>query len=343
MTFVEARHMKLTLCSTSVICLSLLGACARQPSDRGGVPKVAVRMGNDVITVDELDKRIAPELFELRSQAMRAVLVDRLLQREAKQRGVDLTRLHEQEVEVKVPVPSSAEASAAVAEWVAAGQITPEEATRLTPAPAAERLRSMRIAQAEEAFYDRLMKQNAVQIDFNALGKPDLQLAANGPTLGPADAPIKIIEFADLSQPFTSMWQPTLEQLIARHGGRVQVRFKQKPSAPNSDGARLAEGALCADDQGRYWDFRRALLKDVKTKDDAGMRAAAAAAKVDVPAFERCLQTGAKKATVAQNATEAARNRLQGEPVLSINGIILSGVQDLATVERLLRIESGVL
>lgn len=335
--------MKLTLCSTFVISLSLLGSCARQPSDRRGVTRAAVRMGNDVITVDELDKRIAPELFELRSQAMRAVLVDRLLRREAEKRGVDLARLHEQEIEAKVSVPSSSEASAAVDEWVAAGQITPEEATRLTPALAAERLRSMRVAQAEETFYDWLMKDNAVQIDFNALGKPDLQLAANGPTVGPANAPVTIVEFADLSQPFTSMWQPTLEKLIARHGDRVQFRFKQKPSAPNSDGARLAEGALCADDQGRYWDFRKALLKDVKTKDDAGMRAAAAAAKLDVPAFDRCLQTGAKKATVAQNATEAVRNRLQGEPVLSINGIILSGVQDLATVERLLRIEHGVL
>jgi protein-disulfide isomerase len=335
--------MKPTLCSIALICLSLLGACTRRSSDQRGGAKVAVRVGDEVITVDDLDKRIAPELFELRSQAMRALLVDRLLRREAKQRGVDLTRLHAQEVDSKVATPSAAEATAAVAEWVDAGRVTAEEATRLTPELAAERLRSMRIAQAEEAFYDRLMTENAVRVDFNALGKPDLQLAANGPTLGPADAPLTIVEFADLSQPFTSMWQATLEQLVARHGGRVQFRFKQKPSAPDSNGARLAEAALCADDQGRYWEFRKALLKDAKTKDDAGTRAAAAAAKLDVPAFARCLDTGAKKAAVAQNVTEAARNRLQGEPVLSINGIVLSGVQDLATVERLLRIESGVL
>jgi len=335
--------MKRTLCATSLIGLALLGACVKKPAVDAGAAKVAVRIGDEIITVAELDKRIAGELFELRSQAMHAVLIDRLLRREGARRGVDLVRLHEQEVDSKVPTPTPAEAAAVVSQWVDDGRLTPAEATHMTPALAAERLRSMRLTQAEEAFYDRLMKEAAVQVDFNALGKPDLQLALDGPTLGPAEAPLKIVEFADLSQSFTSQWQPTLEQLVTRYAGRVQFRFKQKPSAPDSDGARLAEAALCADEQGHYWEFRKALFARGNKRDAGGTRTAAVTAKLDVPAFERCVGSGAKKATVAQNATEAARNRLQGDPVLSINGIILSGAQDLATVERLLRIESGVL
>ena len=317
--------------------------CAKRSPSRAGGAKVALRLGDEAITVDDIDRRIAPELFELRSQAMRAVLVDRLLQREAQRRSIDLAQLRRLEVEAKVPLPSEAEAMAAVADWVKAGRLKPDEAATIAPSLAAERLHSVRIEQAEEAFYDQLMKQDAVKVDFAALGKPDLDITLDGPTLGPADAPLRIVEFADLAVPFTGIWQTTLEQLVAKYEGKIQFRFKQKPSAPDSDGAKLAEGALCADDQGRYWDFRKALLGNKGITGAAALAPAAAAAKLDAGAFERCLAAGDKKAMVAGNAREAARNRLTGDPVIAVNGILLSGAQDLATIERLLRLESEAL
>jgi len=319
------------------------GGCDTRGRGRPGGPKVALRIGDENITVDEIDRRIGPELFELRSQAMRAVLVDRLLHREAKRRGVDLRELRRVEIEQNVPMPSDAEAMAALADWVKTERLKPEEAATMNASVAAERLRSLRLEQAEEAFYDRLMKDFSVKVDFAALGKPDLDVALDGPTLGPADAPLRIIEFADLSAPFTGAWQSTLEQLVSRYQGKVQFRFKQKPTNPDSEGAKLAEGALCADEQGRYWEFRKALLATKGTAGVATMASAAVAAKLDPAAFDKCLSSGSKKALVASNAREAARNRLSGDPVVSINGILLSGAQDLATIERLLRLESDVL
>lgn len=331
--------------------LSLAGAlaaagCARRSEPLAGAAapsKVAIRMGDEVITVDEIDKRIATELFELRSTAMRSMLVDRLLQRESQRRGVDLATMHRQEIEAQVAAPSDDEGAKALAEWVAAGRLKPEDAARMSPGQAAERLRSVRLNQAEEAFYDRLMKEQSVRVDFGALGKPALELAMDGPTLGPASAPLKIVEFADLSKPPTSIWQGTLEKLVDKYQARVQFRFKQKPSAPDSDGAKLAEAALCADDQGHYWDFRKALFKNKEASAEATLLPSAKAAGLNVETFQACVSSGAKKSIVASNAREAAQNRIEGEPVLSINGILVSGAQDLATVERLLRLESGVL
>lgn len=330
-----------------LLALSTVTACnKRHPGVPDGKPdgtRAAVRIGDEAITVGEIDKRIAPELFELRSSALRAVLVERLVKREAKRRGVGLEALRQQEVEAKVPMPSHAEGATALAEWVAAGRVKPEEAARMSPTLAAERLRSLLMSKAEEAFYDRMLEDDAVQIDFGALGKPELRMALDGPTLGSDDASIKVVEFADLSQSFTSMWQPTLEQLVAKYQGRVQFRFKQKTEGPETEGAKLAEGALCADEQGRYWEFRKALFKDKGKVGAASMGPAATAANLDVAAFQRCLAAGNKKTIVSGNAREAVLNRLAGEPVVSINGILLSGAQDLATVERLLRFELGVL
>jgi protein-disulfide isomerase len=339
--------MKFSWHSRSLVWMLALGAlgaaCAKRTPDASTTKRAAVRIGDDTISVDEIDKRIAPELFELRSQAMRAVLVDRLLQREARRRGVDLNQLRQLEIDAKVPMPTDAEGLSALAQWVTDGRLKPEEAARMTPALAADRLRSLRMNEAEEAYYDRLMKESAVKIDFAALGKPELKIALDGPTLGPDDAAIKIVEFADLSQSFTSSWQPTLEKLVDKYQARVQFRFKQKPSGPDTDGAKLAEGALCAGDQGHYWEFRKALFQHKGAVGASALAPAAAAARLDVAAFEACVASGSKRPTVAENAREAARNRLEGEPVVSINGIVVSGAQDLATIERLMRLESGVL
>ncbi len=326
--------------SLPVLVLLLTGACGKRAAVPEGRSKPVIRIGEEVVTLAEIDGRIGPELFDMRSSAMRAMLIDHLLRAEARKRGVTLDEMRRHEIEEKVPLPSDAEATAALTTWVDQQRLKPEEAARMTPALAADRLRAMRFNDAEEAFYDRLMKDYEVHVDFAALGKPKLNMALDGPTLGPDSAPIKIVEFADLSKSFTSMWQRTLEQLLEKYPSRVQLRFKQKPSAPDTPSARLAEGALCAHDQGHYWDFRKALLKQTSGPTPSTMGDAAVAAKLDVAAFDRCVSSGAKKQTVAQNAREALRNRLEGDPVITLNGMILSGAQDLATIERLIRIES---
>jgi protein-disulfide isomerase len=328
-----------------LIPLLAAAGCAKR-GDAPAAPtntRAAVRIGDEVITVAEIDRYIGLELFDMRSAGLRAVLVERLARREADKRHVTMEQLRQQEIESKVPMPTDEEGVAALKEWVDGRRLTPAEATKMSPAMAADRLRALRLNEAEEAFYDRLMHDNAVKIDFDALGKPALEVAMDGPTLGPANAPIKIVEFADLSLSFTSMWQATLEKLVEKYPTRVQLRFKQKPSSPDGDGVKLAEGALCAADQGRYWDLRKALFKNKVAPTAAALTTAAADAKLDLPAFERCLASGAKKVAVAANVREAERNRLDGEPVLSLNGIVVTGAQDLATIERYLRIETNTL
>jgi protein-disulfide isomerase len=184
-----------------------------------------------------------------------------------------------------------------------------------------------------------------VQIDFAALGKPKLKIANDGPSLGPADATVTVVEFSDLTKSFTSMWQPTLEKLVDKYGKNVRFVFKQKPARPDSPAARLAEASLCANDQKSYWEFRKALLRDGTKQpvSDTKIGAAAAAASLDSAAFDACLASGRNKAIIASNVAEAHSNHLEGEPVVSVNGIRLSGAHPFATVDRLLRIETNKL
>ena len=335
------------LCLSSLLLAAgacALGGCGRTsaPASRRGASLesgVAARVGGDVVTVAELDRHIAPELFELRSTVLRAVLVSKLVKRESERRNMSADDLRAAEVDNKVARPSAEDAARTVEEWVKGGRLSAADASKMTLEQRAHRVQQFRLRAREEAYYDELFQASAVQIDFGALGKPELKVSATGPSLGFSKAAIKVYEFSDLTQSFTSLWQPTLEKLVDKYRDNVQFIFKQKPGAPDSPGAKLAEAALCANEQGRYWDYRRALLaKAAETRAGAAL-VAASEAKLDVGAFEKCLAAGSHRAAVSRDMGEAMANRLEGEPVLSINGIVLTGAQPFESVDRVLKIE----
>ena len=307
--------------------------------------RTAAEVGGQIIYVDEVDEKIVAEVFELRSMVLHKLIADKLIDQEAKRRKTTLAQLWQQEVDQKVAAPDEVTARRALEQWVTDGHMTAAEAARITPQQAVERLRRQQMQQREDAYYDSLVDAAAVQIDFAALGKPWLKIANDGPSLGPADAPVTVVEFSDLTQSFTSLWQPTLEKLVASYGKKVRFLFKQKPSHPDSPSAKLAEASLCANDQKGYWEFRKALLRDGTTQPVGAERigAAVTAASLDRATFDACLASGRNKAVVASNVAEARSNHLEGEPVVSVNGIRLSGAHSFATVDRLLRIETSKL
>lgn len=132
---------------------------------------------------------------------------------------------------------------------------------------------------------------------------------------------------------------------MTKYGSQVRFLFKQKPEGPDSGGAKVAEAALCADAQKMYWEFRKALFRQGKpvNPDPEALTAAAVASKLEMTRFEECLSSGRMKQSVAGNLREAMANRLEGEPVLSVNGIRLSGAQPFDAVDVLLKNEMSAL
>ena len=81
---------------------------------------------------------------------------------------------------------------------------------------------------------------------FTATAK-ELEKTVTGPSRGPADAPVTIVEFSDLQCPHCKEAQPTLEKLLAENKG-VKLVFQNFP-LPNHDWA--AKAAAYADCVGR--------------------------------------------------------------------------------------------
>ncbi len=140
--------------------------------------------------------------------------------------------------------------------------------------------------------------------------KQELARNAKGPTRGPADAPVTIVEFSDMQCPHCKAAQPVIEKLLAEEPNAKLV-FENFP-LPNHDWA--AKAAAYNDCVGRQ-------SKDAFWKFVAGVYGAQAditAASADEKLTALADQAGVKGAEVAACAA-------QGETIARVQGEVTFG------------------
>jgi len=191
--------------------LALVMACANassdvegQQSDRGGGgggdDDVVVRIGEQVITLEEIDAKAKETslqpyqaLYDARRQAVEQIISDRLLDQEAEAKGITRTELLDQEVNQKAVPVTDAEVQAFFDQnQNRMGGRTVEQ----MDAQIRGYLSSQNLGQAQFDLLERLKTKANVKITLEP-PRADVIVAANDPVLGPAGAAVTIVEYSD--------------------------------------------------------------------------------------------------------------------------------------------------
>jgi len=85
-----------------------------------------------------------------------------------------------------------------------------------------------------------------------------------GPVKGVSNAKIKIMEFTDFECPFCERAFPTVEALMKKYEGKISLEYRSYPLPFHPLAAKAAEGALCAGDQGKFWEMHDAMFAPAK-------------------------------------------------------------------------------
>ena len=72
---------------------------------------------------------------------------------------------------------------------------------------------------------------------------------------GSKDAKIKIMEHTDFECPYCNRAFPTIEALLAKYGDKISLEYRSYPLPFHADAQKAAEAALCAGDQGKFWEM----------------------------------------------------------------------------------------
>src|SRR2546428_1342833 len=215
-----------------VFVLLLLGSAASLAQTAGQAKQkepLAV-VGGQPIFDDDLVPFVQGQVFQLRlqeyevkSKALENLVNQKLLEAEAKKKGIPTEKVLAQEVDAKVPEPTEAELQALY--------IVQKEQLRRSfdeiKAQLQQLLKQAKVQQARQDYYKRLREQAGVSI---LLKKPKVEVAYDPARLrGDPKAPVVIVEFSDFQCPYCQAVAPTLKKLLAKYEGRVSLAYLDLP------------------------------------------------------------------------------------------------------------------
>jgi protein-disulfide isomerase len=156
--------------------------------------------------------------------------------------------------------------------------------------------------------------------------------------LGSPDAPVVIEDFSSYACPHCRTFHEEQFEDLLDEIAAGEVQFVMIPIAHIGSGARgAAKGALCAGEQGRFWEMHDTLFywQDkylTSVFDERRIKLGAENLGLDVDAFEQCMASDRVDPVIDEARREFDRRGLTGTPTFFING---QRVQDYREIEEL--------
>jgi len=326
-------------------------APSRAPSGPSAGPDVSLDPAQIVATVNgepikagALDAEVGKEIrgaarefvskvYELRQRALEELIAKRAFELEAKATGRSVEELTEKEIDDRVQPPGEEEIKAFYERFVK-GQYP------ATLAQAHDQIREQLVEQAHvarrQAYVESLKKKYNASI---ALAPPRVEVAATGPSRGPATAKVTIVEFSDFQCPFCSRAKETVDEVMEAYGDKIRLVFRNFPLGFHDKAAGAAKAGLCAADQGQFWPMHDRMFSHQDKLGTEELKAGAKALGLDTARFDRCLDSDEKAAALAKDKADGEAAGVSGTPAFFVNGRLLSGAQPVEAFRQIIDAE----
>jgi protein-disulfide isomerase len=303
----------------------LLLACSNTPAQQSaaiaGPGEVAAQVGDRTISVRELDEKwkatnateqaeAVQALYDGRRAALEAIIADMLVGAEAKKKGLSPDAYVESEVGKRVkPVGES--------EVVTFYQ---SNINRFLTEQRQDAARNELVAELKKAGPPIKMS-----LDVPRMTVP---VAASDPTLGPAAAPVTLVEFSDFQCPFCQRVEPTLKRLRETYGDKLRIVWKDFPLTQiHPQAFKAGEAGHCAGEQGKYWEYHDRLFENQQSLQPADLKKHAADQGLDAAKFAACLDSSKYGERVRDGVSAGTLLGVNSTPTIFVNGRRLSGAQ----------------
>lgn len=255
--------------------------------------------------------------YDVLSFTLERLVRDRLAELGAKQAGMETADFLVKEGETRREAVSDGDIDG----FIAANQ-------RLARTPRERIEPQVRAFLAENALYKDLEKQFDVE---RALEPYRVNLgAANGVPKGSANAIVEIVEFSDFQCPFCKQVTPALDGVVEKYGDKVKLVFRQFPlESIHEQAFKAAESALCASDQGKFWEMHDLMFEEQKALSVADLKDKAKRLGLEEAAFEECLDSAKYADQIREDLKDGASAGVTGTPSLFINGRPYSGPRNI--------------
>jgi protein-disulfide isomerase len=295
--------------------------------DAAAAGAIAIVAGEPIPT-SALDALASPRLrdvrakeYEIKRQALDELVSQSLFDKEAKARGITRDELLAQELGAKI-APVTDEEVKTFYEQNVKGRYNGKEEDLLGQVKT--HLQQQRQGDRRGAFVKELQAKYAVRI---MLQPPRVPIEAAGPSRGPNDAPVTIVEFSDFQCPFCGRVEPTLKQLHERYGDKIRLVFRDFPLPGHAQAPKASEAAACASEQGKFWEMHDKLFANQSALQVDDLKKRAVELELNAEQFNQCLDSGKHQDDWKKNMEAGNSAGVSGTPAFFINGRLLSGAK----------------
>lgn len=165
------------------------------------------------------------------------------------------------------------------------------------------------------------------------------------PSWGPEDAPVTIVEYSDYNCPHCRNFNlDTLPELEAAYKDSGNVRYILHPFyLGNPAVAFAAEAALCAREQGRFFDYHHALFQNQGMSfNTANLVNLAAEMGFDRDDFAACLSSNRYRTTIEEARRAAVNRGINSTPTFFINDQRVEGNQPFSVMQNVIEQELAI-
>jgi protein-disulfide isomerase len=158
------------------------------------------------------------------------------------------------------------------------------------------------------------------------------------PSLGEENAPVTIIEYSNfLCSHCRDFNLNYLENLLRDYVVTGKVRYVAHPYAFSTqpEAVKAAQAALCAAEQGHYFDFEHSYFR-ITTVEEANINKAATLANLDMEKFSACVEENRYGPALDEAIADADAQGINSTPTFIVNGKVVVGF-DQATLEQAIK------
>ncbi len=277
---------------------------------------------SQVYAGEKLPQTLQQQLYELdvqlnhqRRQAIEAYVIERYITERAEREKRPLDQVQAELLAVPEPDNES------IKKFYDANKARISGSFEQMKGRIAEYMLNQRRQERVSAVLDMVKKEKGYEVYLAEPEAPLVDVTTEGyPFKGNAGAKVTIVEFADYQCPHCKDAAGVMGKLLKRYGDKIRVVFRDFPVNRSGISRKVAEGAVCAEEQGRFWDYhdlafeRQNYLMAITPKDLADELG------LDVAKFEACFGREATRAKVSKSKAEGERLGITGTPTFYING-----------------------
>lgn len=151
-------------------------------------------------------------------------------------------------------------------------------------------------------------------------------ITKDDPQVGPEDAPITIVEFADFMCPYCAEEALAIRGIVAKYPNEIRYIFRDFPVEelhPGSTEIHIA--GECAQEQGKFWSFHDKVFQSQENLNSDTVKAFAAQVGLNINEFDECVNSNRYRGEVATDLEDGREAGVYGTPTFFVNGRKIEG------------------